>query len=250
MSFGAVKAGKAFVEIALQGQEKIGREINKIEGKLRRIGSVKMDGFKGITARVEGLTAGLARLGMVGGAALGAAGIAGGLFAMGRSIKSASDMQETMNKFNVVFGESSKEVKSWSDNTAKAFGRSKKQLADFLSSSQDLLVPMGMNEGAALDMSKALAKLSMDLGSFNNKSDADVMNDLQAALTGSGEVMKKYGVIVSQAAVNQELMNNSIDPKAATEAQKAMARYNIILEGTTAAQGDVARSSDKLRKPA
>lgn len=259
MSFGAVKAGKAFVEIALSGHDKITKEIGKIDKKIRNLAKIKIDksivsvGLKGkaavskglanISARVTNLSAGFVRMGAAGIAALGAAGLAGGLYALTKSIGAASNMQETMNKFNVVFGESSGEVKKWSDNTANAFGRSKKQLADFLSSSQDLLVPMGLNADAALGMSKGLSTLAMDLASFNNVSDADAMNDLQAALTGSGEVMKKYGVIVSEATVKQQLLNNGIDPKNATEAQKAMARYNIILEGTSAAQGDVARSS-------
>jgi hypothetical protein len=78
---------------------------------------------------------------------------------------------------------------------------------------------------------------------FNNVSDEQAIGDLQAALTGSGEVMKKYGVIVNEAAVKNELLNRSIDPTAATEAQKAQARFAIILRGTTAAQGDAARTA-------
>jgi uncharacterized protein YihD (DUF1040 family) len=63
-------------------------------------------------------------------------------------------------------------------------------------------------------------------------------------LTGSGEVMKKYGVIVSEAAVKQELLNQGLNPAAATEVEKVQARLNIILRGTTAAQGDAIRSSE------
>jgi hypothetical protein len=55
--------------------------------------------------------------------------------------------------------------------------------------------------------------------------------------------MKKYGVIVSEAAVKQELLNQRIDPKTATNQQKVQARLNIIMAGTTAAQGDAIRSA-------
>ena len=48
-------------------------------------------------------------------------------------------------------------------------------------------------------------------------------------------VMKKYGVIVSEAAVKQELLNQGIDPKTASDQQKVQARMNIIMAGTTAA---------------
>ncbi|MFH1302327.1 MAG: hypothetical protein ABIK07_14800 [Planctomycetota bacterium] len=162
----------------------------------------------------------------------------------GLAIKAGSDLQETMNKFDVVFGSNAKAVKAWGDEYGKQVGRSERQIADFMASNQDLLVPMGFEEDAATKMSKDITQLSVDLASFNNMQDADTLRDLQAALTGSGEVMKKYGVIVSQAAVNQELLNMGMNPKTATEAQKAQARFAIIMRGTTAAQGDAIRSAD------
>lgn len=168
------------------------------------------------------------------------------LTAMAVPVKYASDLEEVTNKFNVVFADSKKIMEDWSNSTAKEVGRSKRQIKEFVASAQDLLVPIGFEAGAAQEFSKQIVKLSLDLASFNNMRDEDTMRDLQAALTGSGEVMKKYGVIVSEAAVKQELFNMSIDPKVASEQEKVLARLNIIMRGTTAAQGDVARSSDSV----
>lgn len=159
------------------------------------------------------------------------------------SIKSASGMEETMNKFNVVFGESAERVKAWGDQYAESVDRSKRQTADFPAGSQDLFVPMGFAAEAAEAMSKQVTKLAVDLASFNNKKDPEVLRDLHAALTGSGEVMKKYGVILSEAAVKQELLNQGMDPKTASEQAKAQARLAIILRGTKAAHGDAIRSA-------
>lgn len=159
------------------------------------------------------------------------------------SIKAASDMEETMNKFNVVFGSSATAVKAWSDDFAGSVGRSKQQAADFMASMQDLFVPLGFSADSAQALSKQVTALAVDLASFNNMADADTIRDLQAALTGSGEVMKKYGVIVSEAAVKLQLLKEGIDPKRATEQQKVQARLNIIMAGTTAAQGDAIRSA-------
>lgn len=159
------------------------------------------------------------------------------------AIKAASDMEETMNKFNVVFGSSATAVKAWSDDFAGSVGRSKQQAADFMASMQDLFVPLGFSADSAQDLSKQVTTLAVDLASFNNMADADTIRDLQAALTGSGEVMKKYGVIVSEAAVKLQLLKEGIDPKRATEQQKVQARLNIIMAGTTAAQGDAIRSA-------
>tara|TARA_R100001132_G_C3271001_1_gene93101 strand:- start:653 stop:2398 length:1746 start_codon:yes stop_codon:yes gene_type:complete len=178
-------------------------------------------------------------------------GIGSKMFALGGSvlapfglaIKAGSDLEETMNKFNVVFGANAGLVKQWGDTFGSQVGRSKEQIASFMASNQDLLVPMGFEPGAATTMSKQITGLAVDLASFNNMQDADTLRDLQAALTGSGEVMKKYGVIVSEAAVKQQLLTMGLNPKKVTEAEKAQARFALIMAGTTAAQGDALRSS-------
>lgn len=216
----ALRAGHAFVEFMLKdggvrkGLDRLEERFAKTGKALQTVGAVGL----GISAAVAAPFVG--------------------------AIKMASDAQETMSKFNVVFGENAEAMKSWGDNLAKTLGRSKTEVAGMLASFQDLLVPMGMTSDTAATTSQTLAQLAIDLGSFNNMADADVARDLAAALTGSGEVMKKYGVIVSEAAVKQELLNMKLDPATVTEAQKAQARLNIIMRGTTAAQGDAARTAD------
>lgn len=195
-------------------------------------------GLKAAGQRMQSFGASIARIGGI----MTGVGTAISLPFIG-AIKAASDMEETMSKFSVVFGESADAVKAWSDDFAGAVGRSKQQIASFMAGAQDLFVPLGFAADAATDLSKQITTLAIDLGSFNNMADEDVMRDLQAALTGSGEVMKKYGVIVSEAAVKQELLNRGIDPKAATDQMKVQARLNLIMAGTTAAQGDAIRTS-------
>ncbi len=220
MAFNAIEAGRAFLKVVVDDKD--------VAPALDRLKS-KGDAFVTSFSRIAGPAA------AVGTAFAAASAVA---------IKYASDAQETMSKFNVVFGNMSTAMKSFGDNMAQQMGRSKYAVASSLASFQDLLVPMGMAPQAAAEMSKTLSALAIDLGSFNNMADADVIRDLQAALTGSGEVMKKYGVIVSEAAVKQELLNMGLDPKIVTEAQKAQARLNIIMKGTTAAQGDAVRTAD------
>ena len=214
-----IRAGRAFVEL-FADDSKLVRGLKSAQRRLRNFGaSVRAMGAKMLA--VGSLVAG----------------------PLAFSVKAASDMEETMNKFNVVFGASAKIVKDWGDEFGSQVGRSKQQIADFLAGTQDLLVPIGFEAGAATEMSKQLTGLAVDLASFNNKADADVLRDLHAALTGSSEVMKKYGVIVNETAVKQELLNQGIDKNKATEQQKVMARIAIIMRGTTAAQGDAIRSA-------
>ena len=205
--------------------KRFGKTIEKVNGRLRAVQASAMRAASGFGAFL---------------------GVAGSFGALGFVVKTASDMEETMNKFNVVFGVSADRVKAFSDAVAKEMGRSKLQVATFMASAQDLFVPLGFAATDAEAMSTQMTKLAVDLASFNNMADEDVFRDLSAALTGSGEVMKKYGVIVSEAAVKQELLNQKIDPKIATNQQKVQARMNIIMRGTTAAQGDAVRSMDSF----
>ena len=214
-----IRAGRAFVEL-FADDSKLVRGLNAAKKRLQAFGS----SVRAIGARM-----------------FAAGAVVAGPLSL--AVKAASDMEETMNKFNVVFGNNADVMKAWGDQFAGQIGRSKKQIADFLAGTQDLLVPIGFEAGAAREMSQQLTGLAIDLASFNNMADADVLRDLHAALTGSGEVMKKYGVLVNEAAVKQELLNQGIDKNSASEQQKVLARLAIILRGTTAAQGDAARSA-------
>lgn len=218
MSGSAVRAGRAFIEVFLKDQVTAG--------------------LRGMQSRMQAMSGVLAR---TGGVAFGAGtAIAAGLL---RPISAASDLQEIMSKFETVFGENSQQVKQWGDQFASQVGRSKQQVAEFLAGSQDLFVPLGFDEASATALSKTITGLSIDLASFNNGTDSDALRDLHAALTGSGEVMKKYGVIVSEAAVKQELLAQGIKATDATEQEKVMARLSIIMRGTTAAQGDAIKTA-------
>lgn len=217
----SIRLASAYVQMEARGQD-------KVEKILR-------DTQRNIANTAANITAT--------GTAILATGIAGAApFAL--AIKSASDLEETMNKFRVVFAERSAEVKKWGDDFGATVGRSKQQVAEFLASSQDLFVPIGFDSGAAEKMSKQVTALAVDLASFNNKADADVLRDLQAALTGSSETVKKYGILLNEAAVKQELLNQGLDPKVVTDREKVQARLNIILRGSVAAQGDAIRSAD------
>lgn len=180
------------------------------------------------------------KLGLVSVAAGGA--IVAGL---GKCVKEASDAEEMMAKFSVVFGKNADAVEKWAKDTAKSFGRSRYALMEMAASIQDTFVPMGFARDEAADLSKKLTELAVDVASFNNKLDADVMRDFQSALVGNTETVRKYGIVITEERVKQEIMNqgwaDSVDQ--ITEAMKVQARMNLIIAGTTDAQGDAVRTS-------
>jgi hypothetical protein len=169
-----------------------------------------------------------------------------GLGAM--AVKAGSDFTEMSSMFDQVFKGQAAGVRSWADATAEATNRSAADLQKYAASFQGLFVPMGFDRGPAAQMSETVSQLAVDLGSFWNAAEPDVIRDLQSAFAGETEAMRKYGVFLSDAALDQELFNRGIrgGSEAATEAEKAQARLAIIMRATGDAQGDAARTSGSL----
>lgn len=168
-----------------------------------------------------------------------------GSAAMGFMVKKASDVEESVSKFNAVFKEQSKAAEDFAASLAGTINRSKYDLMGYMATLQDTFVPLGFARDEAARLSEKVTALAEDLASFNNQRTEDVVTSLQSALIGNTETVRKYGVVINEMALNQELLNMGIagGTKSATEQEKALARLNIILRSTTDAQGDAARTS-------
>jgi len=164
------------------------------------------------------------------------------------SVKAASDAEEMESKFNAVFKHLADDTKQWAVDFGESINRSEFDIMKWMATLQDTFVPLGFAREEGAKFSKTLVTLTTDMASFNNVAESDVLRDLQSALVGNHETVRKYGVIISQATLDQELLNMGIEGgvRAATEQQKVLARMNIILASTTDAQGDAARTADSF----
>ena len=117
-----------------------------------------------------------------------------------------------------------------------------------MASLQDTFVPLGFSRTESAKLSATLTELALDVASFNNKIDADVVRDFQSAIVGNHETVKKYGVIINEAAIEQEAIKlGLIEHKSELmEFHKVQARVNLLMEGTKDAQGDISRTSHTL----
>jgi len=181
--------------------------------------------------------------------------VAGGiLLAAGRqvvqfgaaAIAASSRVEEMTSKFNVVFGEAAPRASKALEEFGAAVNRSRYDLQEMAASVQDTFVPLGFARTEASKMSVALVRLATDVASFNNAADITVMQDFQSALVGNHETVRKYGIVISEATIKQELARMGAEglTGAALEQAKVQARLNLILAGTSDAQGDAARTAD------
>lgn len=157
----------------------------------------------------------------------------------------AGNAAETQGKFEQVFGEMSQDAQDWAEAYGDAVGRATTDLQDMLATTGAIVKAMGITGEASVEFSEQVAQLAVDMGSFHNASDIEAFNALRSAITGEYEPMKRFGVIVNEAKVEQELLNMGIrgGTKAATDAEKAQARMNIIMRATVDAQGDAERTA-------
>lgn len=221
----------------------IQRELRQIRGDLDDSGKAAQS-----TGRhFDGFASNAAKLGV----AVGAAGIAaaGAATAIGiTAVKAASDLNESMNKVDVIFGETSEEIKAFAASAAQSMGQSKAEAMSAAGTFGNLFKTIGMGTQDVTAMSMEVVKLGSDLASFHNIRPEEALEKLRAGLIGEAEPLRSLGVLLTEATVKSKAMEMGIAGAndELTEAQKVQARYALILEQTKDAQGDFARTSDGM----
>lgn len=162
------------------------------------------------------------------------------------SITSGMDAIESDSLFTTVMGENADAVKSWSNEVADALGLSAVNMQKNIGVVYNMTSSMGVAEKNALKLSKGVSVLAEDMASFYNLDSAEAFNKLRAGLTGETEPLKALGILVDENTVKQTAYSAGIAEVGAelTQEQKVLARYTAILNQTSNAQGDLARTID------
>lgn len=160
------------------------------------------------------------------------------------SIKLASDFEESMNKVQVAFGGASGEVENFAKTTLKSFGIAEGTALDMAATFGDMATSMGLSQSQAASMSTKMVGLAGDLASFKNIR-IDVANTALASIfTGETESLKKLGIVMTEANLQQFAMEQGITKsiKSMSQAEKVQLRYQYVTAKTANAQGDFART--------
>ena len=165
------------------------------------------------------------------------------------SISAAADLGETLNKVGVIFGQNAGEIEAWADTAAQRLGQSKQQALDAASTFAIFGKSAGLTGSDLSGFSVQMTELASDLASFNNTSPEEAIEAIGAALRGEAEPIRKYGVLLDDAALRQEALSQGLiktTKEALTPQQKVLAAQGAILKQTTLAQGDFANTADSL----
>jgi hypothetical protein len=226
----APSTGKTLTVYLAADLKKFNRGINQAEGGLK--------GFGNSVSKYLG-------------PALIAATAAAGAFAVKLgvdAVNAASDLIETQNKVAVIFGDSADSILEFAETSVTALGQTETMALEAAATFAQFGKAAGLADENLVDFSTDLVTLSADLASFNNSSPEDAINAIGSALRGEAEPLRRYGVLLDDAALKAEAMALGIfdgTGKLSTQ-QKVLAAYEVILKQTTDAQGDFERTADGL----
>lgn len=169
------------------------------------------------------------------------------LFDLGKqSMELASDLTEVQNVVDATFGDYRQKMEDLAAVSIPELGMSELTAKQLGSRFQAIGTALGFSQGKMADMSVELTRLTGDMASFYNASQEDVGKALQSIFTGETEPMRRYGVDLTNATIQQWALNNGLNANISSmsQAEKAMLRYQYTMERTAVAQGDFARTQD------
>jgi phage-related protein len=170
------------------------------------------------------------------------------ILAIGKqALDAASDLNESLSKAGVVFGDFTGQVVALAADSATKLGQSRQQVLEAAGTFGNLFVSLGLGQKPAAEMSTSLVKLAADLASFNNVSPDEALDALRSGLVGETEPLRRFGVNMNDVELKAKALAlglGDFSKGVLPPAIKAQAAYALILDQTKTAQGDFARTAD------
>ena len=163
---------------------------------------------------------------------------------LGNAAEKFNSYYEAANLFGVSMKGLTGEASTFINKMETLLGIDPTEAMNNMATIQGLTTSFGMASDKAYVLSKNLTQLGYDLASLKNIPVAESFTKIQAAISGELEPIRRLGVDLSQARLQQELLNlgYSQSVSSLSQADKAVLRYIAIMKQTTDAQGDFART--------
>ena len=218
-----------------------------VDGSLNFDTNINTKGFNGGVKNIGGSLDGLkSTLGKVA-IAVGAAFSVKAIVNFSKSaIDTASDMAEVQNVVDTAFGSMSGKMEEFADTSIKQFGISRLAAKQTGSTFMAMASGMGIAQNSASDMAIALTGLSADMASFYNVSQDVASTALKSIFTGETETLKQFGIVMTDANLQAFALSQGINKSTQqmSQAEKVQLRYNYVMQQTSLAQGDFAKTAN------
>lgn len=160
------------------------------------------------------------------------------------AIKYASDLVEVQNIVDAAYGSSSKACDAWAKTTLKSYGINEMNAKRYAGTMSAMIQASGIAQKKAGEMAMNFTGLAGDLASFYNIPIDEAFNKLRSGLSGMVIPLRKIGIDISVATMQEYAHTLGIKKKwkEMSQAQKVMLRYGYVMQRTKMVQGDFVRT--------
>lgn len=163
---------------------------------------------------------------------------------LANAVAKFNDFYEATDLFNNAMGELSGQATELISKMESLLGIDPTEAMTNIATIQSLATSFGLASDKAYILSKNLTQLAYDEASYWNKDTATTFTAISSAISGELEPIRRLGVDLSQARLQQELLSLGFNKQVSTlsQADKAILRYIAIMKQTTNIQGNLAQT--------
>lgn len=163
---------------------------------------------------------------------------------LGNAVAKFNDFYEATDLFHNAMGNLSGEADTLISKMQGFLGVDPTKAMTYMATIQSLGTSFGLASDKAYILSKNLTQLAYDEGSYWNKDVAETFTAMSSAISGEIEPIRRLGVDLSQARLQQELLALGFNKQVSSlsQADKAVLRYIAIMKQTANVQGNLAQT--------
>lgn len=163
---------------------------------------------------------------------------------LGNAVAKFNDFYEATDLFHNAMGNLSGEADTLISKMQGLLGVDPTKAMTYMATIQSLGTSFGLTSDKAYVLSKNLTQLAYDESSYWNKNVAETFTAMSSAISGEIEPIRRLGVDLSQARLQQELLALGFNKQVSSlsQADKAVLRYIAIMKQTANLQGNLAQT--------
>ena len=163
---------------------------------------------------------------------------------LGNAAAKFNDFYEATDLFHNAMGNLSGEADTLISKMQGLLGVDPTKAMTYMATIQSLGTSFGLTSDKAYVLSKNLTQLAYDEASYWNKDVAETFTAMSSAISGEIEPIRRLGVDLSQARLQQELLALGFNKQVSSlsQADKAVLRYIAIMKQTANIQGNLAQT--------
>lgn len=163
---------------------------------------------------------------------------------LGNAVAKFNDFYEATDLFHNAMGNLSGEADTLISKMQGLLDVDPTKAMTYMATIQSLGTSFGLASDKAYVLSKNLTQLAYDEGSYWNKDVAETFTAMSSAISGEIEPIRRLGVDLSQARLQQELLALGFNKQVSSlsQADKAVLRYIAIMKQTANVQGNLAQT--------